>query len=180
MDAQFAEMLILGKRILLPGVCYSVIQSFVDDKGAPHDLGEAWIYLGMKRPKMYAGYVLYVFDATEKKIRLSYASNGQLKVITHLEQYLSGAVIGTSEILAVISETARAALSRIENWLAPIHSDAERFIFQIQEAQSNASCAEGRSEAGSRYEQVVADLATVHWEATNAFKTKASHEHMSP
>lgn len=179
MDAQFAETLTLGKRILIPGCRYSVIQPFVDDKGALHNLGEAWIYLGVEGPKMYAGFVLYVFDATEKKIRLSYASNGQPKLIAHLEQYLSGPTVSTSELLSVISDSARAALSRVESWLAPIPPEAESFIFQVREAQGNASCAEGRSGAGSPYEQVVADLATVYREAINAFKTKASHEHVA-
>jgi hypothetical protein len=179
MDAQFAETLTLGKRILIPGCRYSVIQPFVDDKGTQHDLGETWTYLGVEGPKMYAGFVLYIFDATEKKIRLSYASNGQQKLIAHLEQYLSGPTVSTSELLSVISESARAALSRVESWLIPIPPEAESFIFQVRKAQGNASCADGRSGAGSPYEQVVADLAAVYREAINAFKTKASQKRVA-
>jgi len=179
MDAQLAETLTFGKRILIPGCRYSVIQPFVDDKGTLHDQGEAWTYLGVEGPKMYAGFVLYVFDTTEKKIRLSYASNGQSNLIAHLEQYLSGPTISTSELLSVISEPARTALSRVESWLDPIPPEAECFIFQVREAQGNASCAEGRSGAGSPYEQIVVDLATVYREAINAFKTKASPEHVA-
>lgn len=177
MDAQLAKTLTLGKRILIPGCSYSVIQPFIDDKGLPHDLGQTWTYLGVESPKMYAGYVLYIFDTSEKKIRLKYLSNGQPKLIEHLEQYLSGPTISTTELLSVIPESARTALSRIENWLDPIPSEAEGFIFKVREAQGNASCAVGRSGSGSPYEQVVADLAAVYREAINAFKVKASDSH---
>lgn len=163
MESTHSQTITLGKRILVPGVLYTVSRSFDDDSGVTHAPGEQLRYLGFESPKLYAGYVLYFLKplAGEIRMRLSYRESGQREIVTQFESYLECDDISTSDLLARFSSSSTSALERVRAWIDPIPDTAEHLVSKLRVAIGNASAADDRSGRDNPYFQITADLVSV-------------------
>ena len=155
LEASSSRTVTIGKRILIPGVRYTVTHAFSDDDGQSYTAGQTLIFRGAEYPKMYPGYVLHfstqLDDGRLTKLRWK-------RDHINFEDLLQGPPTKALDVLSRLPDSERARLERTLKWLGEIPESAEQLIVTIQKAMSDSEAAEGRSGRDNPFLQASADL----------------------